>query len=274
MGTSGAQAADFINVLYPTIKAANLTTGISCCDGSGWYAESILTSGLAAVANQLAIRAAHPYSTPATFSLTTLQPTWQTEWSSKFRRPSSFNSDSLMPYKDQKGANYTTEWYSGENNPGEGLIWATNIYTGLTSGNCSAYLYWQGAQFGEYVNTALLSINFDGTLTVPKRFWAFAQYSRGVRPGAVRVAATSSTTNVKVTAFENLDGSLAIQAINSAASNYNMSLSLKGLTGKTITSWLTDNNNNFTTWNGTLASSGTGLTGSVPPYSLVSFIIS
>ncbi|KAG0651887.1 hypothetical protein D0Z07_0827 [Hyphodiscus hymeniophilus] len=252
MGTSGAQAADFINVLYPTLKAANLSTGISCCDGSGWYAESVYTSGLASVASKLAIRSSHPYSTPATYSLTTLQPTWQTEWS------------------NQKGANYTTEWYSGENNPGEGLIWATNIYTGLTSGNCSAYLYWQGAQYGEYVNTALLSVNFDGTLTVPKRLWAFAQFSRGVRPGAVRVATTSSTTNVKLSAFQNLDGSLAIQTINSASSAYNVTLTLKGLTGMKVASWLTDNNNNFTAWDGAL----TSVTGSVPPCSFVSFIVS
>lgn len=152
MGTSGTQAADFIKVLYPTLKAANITTEIGCCDGFGWYAESSPTSGLASVASQLGIRAAHPYSTPATFSLTTLQQTWQTEWS------------------NQKGANYTTEWYSGENNPGEGLIWATNVNTGLTSGNYSAYLYWQGAHFGEYINTVFIGVNFDSTITVPKRF--------------------------------------------------------------------------------------------------------
>ena len=254
MGSSGTQAADFIKVLHPTLQAANLTTGISCCDASGWYAESTLTSGLAPVAHQLAIRTAHPYSSSATFSLTTLQQVWQTEWS------------------NQKGANYTTDWYSGENNPGEGLIWAMNIYTGLTSGNCRAYLYWQGAQYGEYVNTALISVNFDGTVTVPKRFWAFAQFSRGARPGAIRVATSSSTTNVKVTAFQNLDGSLAIQSINSATTYYNITLTLNGLTGKTVTSWLTDNNNNFTT--GDVQTSGTSFTSIVPPHSLMSFIVS
>jgi glucosylceramidase len=124
------------------------------------------------------------------------------------------------------------------------------------------------------VNTALLNIDFDGTLLVPKRFWAFAQFSRGVRPGAVRVGATSSSNNVKVTAFENVDGSLAIQAINTASSNYTLTVALKGLKGKNVTSWLTDNYNNFTISDGALTSSGSGVRGSVPPYPLVGFIVS
>jgi len=36
MQSKGRQAADFIEVLYPTIKAAGLTTEIACCDASGW----------------------------------------------------------------------------------------------------------------------------------------------------------------------------------------------------------------------------------------------
>ena len=256
MGSSGTQAADFIKILYPTLRAANLTTGISCCDASGWYAQSAMMSGLAAVENEIAIITAHPYSTPATSSLTKLHQTWQTEWS------------------NQKGANYTTDWYTSEANPGEGLTWATNIWTGLTSGNCSAYLYWVGAQFGEYRNTQLISINFDGTLTVPTRYWAFTQYSRWVRPGAIRVATTSSTTNIKTSAFKNLDGSLAVQAINSGTSNYTLTLSLKGISGNTVTSWLTDNTHDLYASDAVISSSGTTIIGTVPLKSLVSFIIS
>ena len=210
MGSSGTQAADFIKILYPTLKAANLTTGISCCDASGWYAQLFMMQGMASVENEIGIITAHPYSTQATFSLTTLHQVWQTEWS------------------NQKGDNYTTDWYSGTGNAGEGLIWATNIYNGLTIGNCSAYLYWQGAQFGEYRNTMLVSVNVDGTITIPKRYWAFAQYSRWVRPGAVRVATTSSTDNIKISAFQNLDGSLAIQTINSGASDYILAFGKRG----------------------------------------------
>jgi hypothetical protein len=36
MLSSGAQAADFIKVLAPTIKAAGLNTTIACCDSEGW----------------------------------------------------------------------------------------------------------------------------------------------------------------------------------------------------------------------------------------------
>lgn len=36
MLSSGRQAADFIEVLRPTLDAAGITTEIACCDGSGW----------------------------------------------------------------------------------------------------------------------------------------------------------------------------------------------------------------------------------------------
>jgi O-glycosyl hydrolase len=50
-----------------------------------------------------------------------------------------------------------------------------------------------------------------------------------------------------------------------------MTVALKGLTGKTVTSWLTDNNNNF---GRSFVNIGSHCHGSVPPHSLVSFIVS
>ncbi len=75
------------------------------------------------------------------------------------------------------------------------------------------------------------------------RLWAFANYSRYVRPGAVRIAATSSNSAVNLTAFKNTDGSIAIVALNTATSADPITYSLSGTgtaNGATVTPYLTN----------------------------------
>jgi glucuronoarabinoxylan endo-1,4-beta-xylanase len=57
-----------------------------------------------------------------------------------------------------------------------------------------------------------------------------------VRPGAVRVEASSSDPDVTVSAFRNRDGSLAVQAINGASAAAPVRLALGGR----ATAYLTD----------------------------------
>ena len=110
----------------------------------------------------------------------------------------------------------------------------------------------------------------DGqTVVVSKRLWAFAQFSRYVRPGAIRISSTGSG-NLKSTAFKNLDGSIVIQVINSGSSA--ASLSVKGVKGTAVTSWLTDNTHDMDPVAATIAADGT-VTGSVAARALVSFVI-
>ena len=58
---------------------------------------------------------------------------------------------------------------------------------------------------------------------VSKRLWAFAAYSRFIRPGAVRVPATFDDPNVKVTAFRNRDGSMVVELLNTGTANVSTS---------------------------------------------------
>jgi glucuronoarabinoxylan endo-1,4-beta-xylanase len=58
-------------------------------------------------------------------------------------------------------------------------------------------------------NTGLVNVN-RGTVTTSGRLWAFAGFSRFIRPGAVRIGTTTSAPGLEVSAFRNRDGSLAV----------------------------------------------------------------
>jgi len=201
--------------------------------------------------NSLGFITTHEYTSRISGAVNTNLKVWQTE------------------YSDLNGG-WSTAWYSN-GGAGDGMTWANNIYNALTTGNCSAYLFWIGTQdraTNNNNNEKLILV--DGqSVTVSKRLWAFAQFSRYVRPGAVRISSTGSG-NLKSTAFKNLDGSIVIQIINSGTSA--MSLSVKGVKGTAVSSWLTDNTHDMDSVTASIAADGT-VTGSVPARALVSFVI-
>jgi hypothetical protein len=196
MRSSGTQAADFIKVLYPTLQKANLSSvGIACCDAEGWSSQAGMLGQLGSVDASLSIITSHSYTSSPGSAMTTRHPVWQTEAA------------------DLNGA-WTAAWY-GSGGAGEGLTWAGSIYTAVVDANCSAYLYWVGAQTGS-TNSKL--VRLDGDKVVPsKRLWAFGQWSRFVRPGAVRVGASAAKSGVRTSAFRNEDGSVAVQLLNTGS---------------------------------------------------------
>ena len=150
------------------------------------------------------------------------KPAWETEWST-------FES-------------WDPAWDDGTD--ASGLTWAQHIYQGLTGANLSAFLYWWGsttpAENGD--NEGLIQIN-GSTVTPSGRLWAFANYSRYVHPGAVRIAATSSNSAVDLAAFKNTDGTVAIVALNTGTSADPITYSVSGTgtpNGATVTPYLTN----------------------------------
>jgi hypothetical protein len=83
MNSDGQQAADFIKVLYPTLKRAGLTTQIACCDGSGWEQNRERLTGIQAAGAEdlLGIVTAHGYSSQPGAPFNTSKHVWETEWS-------------------------------------------------------------------------------------------------------------------------------------------------------------------------------------------------
>jgi O-glycosyl hydrolase len=254
MQVSAAQAADFVKVLHPTLAASNMShVAIACCEATGWAAQSQYTQQLrsAGVEAMVGVVTAHTYTSGISGTQPTSRTVWETECS------------------DLSGG-WSTAWY-GSGGSGDGYVWANNIYTGLTAGNVSAYLWWVGTQAGATNNNnneKLILVNGQD-YQVSKRLWAYAQYSRTARPGAVRVGA-SGGSGLRTTAFVNVDGKVAVNVINTGTGA--ASVSISGVNGTSVQAWLTDNTHDM---NLTAASIASGtVSGSVPGRGMVSFVVS
>lgn len=114
---------------------------------------------------------------------------------------------------------YENSWTTVGSKPGA-LALASDILTGLVYGDMSGWVYWYGSD-GELM---------DGTN--PKLpYYASKNFFRYIRPGAVRVDASSQNAEIAVAAFENTGmGTNTIVLINSA--NTSNSINLKGISGQ------------------------------------------
>ncbi|KAF2790518.1 glycoside hydrolase family 30 protein [Melanomma pulvis-pyrius CBS 109.77] len=229
MQSSGFQAADFLKVLRSTLSASNFSdVQIVCCEATGWSDSEDLLAELKSVAgaeDMMDVFSAHGYSSHPALPLNTTKPVWQTEWA------------------DLDGR-WNTAW-DNLGKEGEGISWANKIQQGLTLSNMSAFFYWIGAEQAP-TNSALINLQND-TISVSTRLWAFAQFSRFVKPGAVRVEAKSDVGYVRVSAFENSDGKIAIEVINNGHTDVQVEVELWGVSGlrESATPWLTNNQNDL-----------------------------
>ncbi|GAW22300.1 hypothetical protein ANO14919_118360 [Xylariales sp. No.14919] len=259
MNSNGAQAADFINVLYATLQAANLSSqvGIGCCESEGWGNQVNMVNAIksAGAESKLAMVTTHTYTGGSNSPMNTKVPVW------------------LSEQCDLNGG-WTTAWYS-YGGAGEGYTWANNIYNAVTGTQVSGYLYWEGVQWpSPNTNEKMVKVDQQSpyNIEVSKRLWAFANWSRFVRPGAVRVA-TSGGSGVKSAAFKNVDGSIAIVVISTGGSASNVSVKVSGADTGTITqatAWVTDASHDCAQTTVSLATDGT-LSGSVAARSITTY---
>jgi len=260
---SPAQTANFMPYLGHALAAAHLgaahlTTRAECCATEGWdyaqqYAAAIEADPAARAATPLFT--SHGYTAPPASPLAGWHgPVWETEWST-------FES-------------WDPAWDDGTD--ASGLTWAQHIYTGLTAANLNAFLYWWGsttpAENGD--NEGLIEI--DGSTVIPSgRLWAFAGYSRFVRPGAVRIGASTSDGSLDLTAFRNRDGSVAIIALNTATSPDPVTFTLAGTgvrDGSVAAPYLTDATSDTARQPGVTVHGG-AFTMTLPARSMVSFVL-
>jgi O-glycosyl hydrolase len=203
------QTANVVDVLGPTLKNAGLKTQIVCCDPEGWNLAQSYASGITSdkTANSYtSVISSHGYTGAPNSALTGTgsKHIWESEWST---------FDTWDP-----------NWDTGSD--ASGFTWAQNVYTGITSANLSAFLYWWGVGFNATDNGALIHDN-NGTVTASKRLWALANYSRFIHPGAVRIGASSGNGNLEITAFKNTDGSVTVVVLNKSNTDTPMSISLQ-----------------------------------------------
>lgn len=112
---------------------------------------------------------------------------------------------------------WMTEVYTDSKNDAD--LWpmaldvSENIHNGLVVGNMSAYVWW-------YIRRSYGPLKEDGTIS--KRGYCMAQYSKFIRPGDVRIAATEQPTdNVYISAYKNNENQVAIVAVNKSDTEYN-----------------------------------------------------
>jgi O-glycosyl hydrolase len=259
MASSGAQAADFIKVLYATLQAENMTdvTGIACCDSEGWGNQASMASAIRSGGAEGMLKAmtSHTYNSGASGAMNTRVPMW------------------LSEQCDLNGG-WTTAWYSS-GGAGEGFTWANNVFTAVANNNISGYVYWEGVQWpNPNTNEKIIKVdNSTNTIEVARRLWAFANWSRYVRPGATRIGATvSGGSGVKSVAFKNVDGSIAIVVISSGTSAASVSIKVTGATPTDASAWVSDNTHTCEKTTVSVGSDGT-LTGSLSSRSITTFVI-
>jgi glucuronoarabinoxylan endo-1,4-beta-xylanase len=254
---SPGQTANFMEVLGTTLARSGLSTRAECCASIGWnyaqqFAAAIETDKAANMAT--ALFTSHGYFVPPSSPLKGWgKPVWETEWAP-------FGFQPWDPAWDDGSA------YSG-------FTWAQNIYNGLTGANLGGFLYLWGASMTSQTgaNTGLVEVK-GNTVTGSGRLWAFAGYSRFIRPGAVRIGTVTSATVLKVSAFRNSDGSIALVVLNSAKAAQVATFSLAGLTGAHVTPYLTNASNGLSAQAPFAVTKG-AFTATLPPRSLVSYEI-
>jgi len=145
----------------------------------------------------------------------------------------------------------------------------------LTSANLAAFLYLWGANTSTTTitgpNTGLVEVR-GNTIAPSGRLWAFASYSRFIRPGAVRIGTTTSRAGLEVSAFRNSDGSTAVVVLNSARSRQRVTFSLHGLDAAQVTPYLTDTSHELSA-QAPVTVKNSAFTATVPARSLVSYDI-
>lgn len=250
ISTDAHEAIEFLPILYNTVKSAGLSTKVVCCDFLGWnnaatYATKLVNGG---ATGYMDILSSHAYSGDATSPITaTSLPKWNTE-----AGPSSA---------------FTTTWYSsGADN--EGFTWATKLANAMVNAQLSAYLFWEGFEIQETQSASHLVDATDGTNPVPSGiFWAFAMWSRHIRPGAVRVGASGTLSGTTIGAFKNTDGSVVVVLTNSGSSAQSAALGFSGFTPTAASAWQTSQGTTFASTTASL--SGAKVTISVPAHGVV-----
>ncbi|MGW6929232.1 glycoside hydrolase family 30 protein [Lentzea sp. NPDC054927] len=244
-----AQAVEFTKVLGP------IATGmkVACCDSFGWDQQATYSKAIEADATArriVATHAGHTYASPITGPLPTSKHTWMSEWS-------------------PNGTTWNENWDDGSGY--DGFTIANAVHTALTTGNANGYVYWYGASVG--ATRGLIQMDGDG-YHVSKRLWALANYSRFIRPDATRVGATTSNGTLRLSAFRNTDGSLAVVALNTGTSASSVSYALKnsGISAGSATPYLTSTTGNTTAQSPVRISGGT-FTATVPARALVTYRI-
>lgn len=211
---TGQNFHDFIlNNLGPTFASNSITTKIVAAEQT-WWNFDLLNETFAdpAAAAYVGIAAAHDYSfaqaSPFPLAQNMGKELWQTE-------VSEYIPENPPPF------NPSIE---------DALPWAKRISDWMTIANANAWHHW-------LLHTAWSTDNqglADSNLNPAKRLWVLGNFARFVRPGFVRIGATSDPDlGISISAFKDpVTGKFALVAVNQNPVGYTLVVSAD----KTLTS--------------------------------------
>ncbi|GAA3730180.1 hypothetical protein GCM10022225_09840 [Plantactinospora mayteni] len=243
-----AQAAEFVKVLGPIARRAGVD--VACCDSFGWqqsdaYVEAIEADPVAR--RYVDLFTGHGYASPSDRPLPTKATTWMSEWA-----PSSVADG------------WNEAWDSGKGT--DGIAIAERIHDTLALANSSAFIFWLGSSRGG--TAALMQVDdANDAYRVSSRLYAFAAYSRFVRPGAVRLGIDGAPEGVKVSAYRNADGTEVVEILNTTNATVSTGVDLKR-----PTAYLTDSTHNLEKSPDIVSEWGRHTTVELPPRSLTTLV--
>ncbi len=145
----------------------------------------------------------------------------------------------------------------------EAIQVAENMHNGLVVANLNAYVWW-------YIRRQYGPMKEDGNIS--KRGYMMAQYSKWVRPGAVRIEATEQpNSNILCSAYQNEDGNIAVVAINKGSSAVTQNFVLSGGDISEVTAYRTSANENIK--ESSVSANGSSFSSQLPGNSVTTFVI-
>jgi glucuronoarabinoxylan endo-1,4-beta-xylanase len=169
---------------------------------------------------------------------------------------------------------------------GEGKeLWMTEVYH--PDSESDADLWPQALDVGEHIHHAMVDAQFQAYVwwyirrsygpmredgQISKRGANMAHFSKFVRPGHVRIDATSNPqSDVYTSAYKGGNSEIVIVAINKGTSPVSQPFTLEGSTASSVSSWLTDASSNLAPQDGISVSNGS-FTGELPAQSVTTFV--
>jgi len=126
-------------------------------------------------------------------------------------------TESCQEVQGKSFASWLGDWKTGER-------YAMNIIADMNSG-CEGWIDWNLVldntggpnHCGNFCLAPIICDARAGEVRYEPAYWYIGHFARFIGPGARRVACGSSRDAMEVTAFKNLDGSLAIVVLNQSA---------------------------------------------------------
>jgi glucuronoarabinoxylan endo-1,4-beta-xylanase len=215
-------AMSLVKASFPNVKifgSENMLELEAADENWQWFYHKQILDNPTARRN-VDILAVHGYSNGvAPTSGSTLGHLWQSH-------KSHFADPMGKPQWMTETSNYKDTW---EGSPGAFAL-GLDILSGLNNGNMSGWVWWQGSQDpgSTTINDfALMAGSFKG-----KKYYVSKQFYRYIRPGAVRIGATSNNASVFVSAYEHsVAGTHTIVLANTASTAQTVTLGGAGLPG-------------------------------------------